>query len=143
MVSKRAIHQALAGFLGAYTSRNSEYDGYWLLGFLVACPNPWEIDLLQAPAGLRPDDPIEWAVTSARRTFHDQLEKARIDAHMLSSATLTLHTEGGGVVAGRPRVAIHFRASATVGGGRMFEHAVLVSAAAHDPTRESRSHGRW
>ena len=36
MPTRNALKGVLAGFLGTYTSRNSDYRGYWLLGFLVA-----------------------------------------------------------------------------------------------------------
>jgi hypothetical protein len=36
MPGRRSITGVLCGFLGTYTSRYSDFDGYWIFGFLVA-----------------------------------------------------------------------------------------------------------
>ena len=46
MAKRRAIRGVLGNFLGTFTSRYSDYDGYWLFGFLVADLKDLRIDLL-------------------------------------------------------------------------------------------------
>lgn len=47
-ISRRIIKSVLHNFLGTYTSRNSDFHGYWLFGFLVEDINQINVDLLGA-----------------------------------------------------------------------------------------------
>ena len=38
-------------------SRDSEYDGYWLMGFLISEPGPWSLELLAGDTACSPDTP--------------------------------------------------------------------------------------
>jgi hypothetical protein len=46
MKPRRIIKGVLHNFLGTYTSRYSDYDGYWLFGMLVRDVEELSIDLL-------------------------------------------------------------------------------------------------
>jgi hypothetical protein len=50
MASLRAIKCALHNFLGTYSSRYSEYSGYWLFGFLVNDLTRIDFDLFERGA---------------------------------------------------------------------------------------------
>lgn len=55
MARHKTINAILHNFLGTFTSRHSDYNGYWLFGFLVAEGLPLTIDLLiPHPAGTIP-----------------------------------------------------------------------------------------
>jgi hypothetical protein len=70
---RRNLKGVLAGFLGTYTSRYSDYQGFWLFGFIVGLPNPLEIDLLGVQENaLSPED---MAGDLARVKFREQLRK--------------------------------------------------------------------
>lgn len=49
MPTQRAIRGVLGNFLGTYTSRYSEHDGYWLFGLVVAELGELEVNLLADP----------------------------------------------------------------------------------------------
>ena len=74
-MTRRAILGVLGNFLGTYTSRYSDYEGYWLFGFLVTDIGELRIDLL-APSAGESDAPLGVAVRSAAAQFADQVQKA-------------------------------------------------------------------
>ena len=43
MVRRQVIKGALRGFLGTFTSRYSDFHGYWLLGQLLANVSRWHV----------------------------------------------------------------------------------------------------
>ena len=57
MASRRVIKGVLGNFLGTYVSRYSDYDGYWLFGFLVGDLGELRINLLGQSVS-DPDTPI-------------------------------------------------------------------------------------
>jgi len=73
MPTRNALRGVLAGFLGTFTSRYSDFDGYWLLGFLVK-EREIVIDLLADPS----DDssPVSAARHLAAVKFGEQLQKS-------------------------------------------------------------------
>ena len=46
MASRSVIKSVLWNFLGTYMSRYSDYDGYWLFGFLIEDMGELEINIL-------------------------------------------------------------------------------------------------
>ena len=97
-MTRRAMNGVLAGFLGTYTSRYSNYDGFWLFGFLVADLGTLVIDLL----GVEPDlqtGLVSAATSIARERFADQLAKAGVSLAMVGEAKLEI-TRGPAVTGG-------------------------------------------
>jgi hypothetical protein len=79
----------LRGFLGTFTSRHPDYDGYWIFGYVVESLDVLSIDLLaDAPV---PDSPQTALLSIAGRTFAEQLAKAGLERSQVASAVLTLH----------------------------------------------------
>ncbi len=143
MPSGRSIRGVLANFLATYTSRYSDYDGYWLFGFLVGALGELEIDLL-APVPSPTDDPLSSARHSAPIKFLDQLRKARLEPSQLRDARLTIRELPGPVegfvngfsCSGRK---VEFAAEAVLTGGRRHRVDQTLFVAAHNPATEHRS----
>ncbi len=72
MATRRTMRGVLGNFLGTYTSRYSDFDGYWLFGFLVSDLGEFRIDLL-APNPGEPNTPLAVAVQLAAAKFDDQM----------------------------------------------------------------------
>ena len=142
MPTRRVLNGVLCGFLGTYTSRYSDYDGYWLLGFLVGNLEKAEFDLLTSEAGIF-RNPISAARNLAASKFADQLRKAALELHNLNEARLTIERlpDDRSVPGQHFRCGYNllFRATATADTGRQYEQEKIVFVAPHDPRLESRS----
>jgi len=143
MATRRAILGVLRNFLGTYTSRHSEYDGYWLFGFLVADLGELRVDLLAPPADA-PDAPLGVAVRSAAVKFADQVRKAGLLRPQIREAWLTIRKLPGaavGTVNGVPCAGhnVSFAAGAVMGEDKCYEHTQVVFVAPHDAGVEMRS----
>jgi hypothetical protein len=89
MTTRRAIRGVLGNFLGAYTSRYSDFEGHWLFGFLIADLDELGIDLLRPPSG-ESATPLRAAVRIAAVEFADQLQKAGLARQRIAEARLTI-----------------------------------------------------
>ncbi|MDB5343366.1 MAG: hypothetical protein JWP89_1743 [Schlesneria sp.] len=65
-------------------SRYSDFDGYWLFGFLVGTGESLEIDLLASQ--VETSSPEEKAAFLAQKKFADQLRKVGIGTSQIRSA---------------------------------------------------------
>lgn len=82
-----AIKSVLHNFLGTYTSRYSDYEGYWLFGFLFLKFRTLRIDLLLPNVGETDTPEVAFAIQLASQRFKQQLEKAGINiADILNAA---------------------------------------------------------
>lgn len=131
----------LEGFLGSFTSRYSDIDGYWLHGLIRYGSVNLDVDLMASP----PDDRTSEA--AARRLavnrFSELLTKVGLDAGRVAEARLTARA-GAEIVQGwhgqelgEGRM-VEFGATAVMDNGRRYERTRTVFVAPHDPTRESR-----
>jgi hypothetical protein len=146
MPTRRVIHSVLHNFLGTYTSRYSDYDGYWLFGFLVEALDCIEFDLLAADSVVSAPI-VDFARQLAIGRFADQLRKSRIEPSRIREATLAIKRLPKTIVApvnGRPSNGhgVRFEVAAITDTGQRFEAARTVFVAPHNPQRESRS-VRW
>src|SRR5688572_2828130 len=89
MTSPRAIRGVLNNLLGTFTSRHSDYRGYWLFGFLVGKFDELQIDLL-APVANQSGGPEQAATALAAAKFADQLAKAGLTRSQVRDAWLTI-----------------------------------------------------
>ena len=141
MVRRRVMKGVLANFLSTYSSRYSEYDGYWLFGFLVQ-GSDLRIDLLSPIADQ--GTPVGTAIQTAVARYADQMQKAGLAMSVVSQAWLVIETLPGAVdvlVDHRPCKGskVRLAATAVMDNGRRFERHLVLLAAPHNPQFESRS----
>lgn len=137
------IPSVVHNFLGTYTSRYSDYRGYWLFGFIVEEMKDLQFDLLN---GLdQPDDttPIVVAGQLAAMRFLEQMEKAKVPIQWVREARLVVSKshERIGVVNQKPKSGLELRFSVSVVTdlGRQYVSSDFLFVAQHDPSLERRS----
>ncbi|MHC4405609.1 MAG: hypothetical protein ACYTG0_38680 [Planctomycetota bacterium] len=134
---------ALDGFLGTYVSRYSDYDGYWLFGFLVSDLQHLRIDLLSDEAESAEHEPEAVAMALARTKFRDQVAKAGLSVGSIRAADLIVRQTGtrNGFVNGvaRDGYDVLFKATSTMDNGRVYERHRSVFISPHDASMELRS----
>jgi len=140
----RTIGGVLHNFLGTYTSRYSDLDGYWLFGFVVSDLEELEIDLLGPTVGPMMSTPVAAAIHLAGQRFREQMEKAGLSVSCLKEATLQitkLPDSRSGFVNGRVCAGhtLQFLARAVSGSGETYESDKSVFVAPHNPRVEQRS----
>ena len=146
MATDGRMSAVLKNFLGTYTSRYSDFEGYWLFGFLVASLDELRINLLDPPAS--PSEPaFGVAMRLAVEKFQDQVRKASLARHRVQSAWLTLRRSPGtvrGTVNSHAGLGyrVEFIAEAVTDDGRRHEQACVLFVAPHNPAAEFRSAGR-
>jgi hypothetical protein len=139
----RRIQGILCNFLGTYTSRYSDYEGWWLFGFLANEIKQLKIDLLnQLP--IFEHNQLAFAVELAKRKFCEQMEKNRIPISWIHEAHLEivkLPQSKSGFVNGRASSGNDFRfaVQATTDCGKTYKTEVTIFVAPHNPQIESRS----
>ncbi|HBO42474.1 MAG TPA: hypothetical protein DD670_00750 [Planctomycetaceae bacterium] len=131
-------------FLGTYTSRYSDYDGYWLFGMAVDTIDDLDIDLLHAGDSSIGATPDAFVVRLATERFADQIEKAGLSISCLREARLSITKSPvvtRGVVNGHVCVGndIRFAVRAILDLGKTHETATSVFVAPHNPRTEFRS----
>lgn len=140
----RTIEGILHNFLGTYTSRYSDYDGYWLFGMLVGVVGELRIDLLRPSVGASDSAPVRAAVQLAGQKFQEQMEKAGLSTSSVREAWLEisrLPDKQHRVVHGRVWVGhnVRFVARVVSNYAKMYEREMSVFVAPHDPAIETRS----
>lgn len=144
MTRRRHITAVLHNFLGTYTSRYSDYGGYWIFGMVVRDGQHLEIDLLDSAYDATETSPVAVTMQIARRTFTEQLGKARLRTGWIREARLIITrstSTRNDVVDGHMRTGydVSFAATAVSDLGRTYESARSVFVAPHDPSVERRS----
>lgn len=86
----RILKSVLFNFLGTYTSRYSDYGGYWLFGMIVGSLNSLTVDLLDAQDNLAAPEPFATAAQLAIRRFREQIDAARLSKCIVRQASLTI-----------------------------------------------------
>lgn len=143
MATRRAICGVLENFLRTYTSRHSDFNGYWLFGFLANDIEEFSIDLL-SPSISEPEGPIGFAVRSAVDKFEDQVRKAGLSRPQIQEAWLTIRKRPDpvtGSVNGRPCLGneMRFLAGAVMEANQTYERSMTRFVAPHDAKVELRS----
>ena len=133
----------LKNFLGTYTSRYSEFQGYWLFGFLVADLGELRIDLLATTASAS-EGPLSVAIRLAVEKFQDQVRKARVAPARVRSGRLILRRSPSAVKGTVNRHAclgysVHFMAEVVMNDERRYEQEHVLFVAPHNPAAELRS----
>ena len=140
MVTRRVVKGVLGNFLGTYVSRHSDYDGYWLFGFLVGDLGELRIDLL-GQGDSDPSTPLGAAALSAAAGCEDQWQKAGLVRAQLRDAQLTIQRLPGSVdssVNGHSCAGfnVRFLAEAVTDDGKPYERQRVVFVAPHNPEFE-------
>ena len=142
-MTRRVIRGVLGNFLGTYTSRYTDYDGYWLFGFLVADLGELRIDLLAPPAS-NSKVPLDVAVQSAVDKFADQMQKAGLVRSQIREAWLTIRklpvrSVGLNNSVARAGNNVSFWVGTVTDNGRCYEREQIVVVAPHNAEVERRS----
>ena len=140
MPTRRVLKSVLENFLDTYMSRNSDYHGYWVFGFLVNEIREVRFDLLTTP-GVAPATPADAAAAIAAATFQIQLQKARLSLLHVNEATLTLTKMSRpvrGHVDSRPCMGytLSLSAKAVTHHGKCYQRMRAIFAAPHNPAIE-------
>lgn len=143
MASLRAVRGAMGNFLGAFTSRYSDFDGYWLFGMLADKLDGLVIDLLLPNIGAA-ESPLQVARQVAISKFADQLSKANVGPRSVANAQLVVRRvseELRRAVNGHPSTGYDYRFECSVQmvNGRSYQRDLIVFVAPHNPRVESRS----
>ena len=141
MATRRVIKSALSAFLGTYTSRNSDLQGYWLFGQVEPTLRLFSIDLLASP----PDDcnPQAAAHRIAVPRYTEQLAISGLTPEVVREARLEAvpHPDPvSGLVGDYPADGhlVDFTLIAVMDDGRTYRKDTTVFVAPHDPRRERR-----
>ena len=141
MTTRKVMKSVLNNFLGTYTSRYSDYRGYWLFGQIPADHWEWTLDLLgPIPNG---DAPADAARRLAIRRFAEQVSKSRLTLEAAREATLKVDRSPA-VVEGQQGDytaeghMVRFFARAVMDDGRIYDNEHTVFIAPHDPAKERR-----
>lgn len=141
---RRRITGVLCGLLDTYGSRYSDYDGYWIFGFLVRETDSFSFDLLGGDSTFWLSSVLARAQRLACSKFREQLQRAHIPEECVSKAELTIRKIGD------PRVGPvngHFSrgyqvslvAEAVSDLGKKYRAEKFLFVAPHDPSVEQRS----
>ena len=143
MATRKAIKGVLDNFLGTFTSRYSDYAGYWLFGFLVTEVEPLNFDLLATPTQ-SDASPVSIAANLAVQKFHEQLAKHGLNRSCLHAASVSVEwlplTVAGQVNSHQTTGhQVRVSASAVTDRGRRYQSERSFFVAPHDPRIELRS----
>jgi hypothetical protein len=144
MIGRRTIKGIPHNFIGTYTSRYSDYEGYWIFGLLTKDVEQLTIDLLNSETNNSGSKPLVFAVELAKRKFSEQITKNGFSISRLREAHLQikkLPQPKSGFVNGRASVGNDFRFTAKVVSdyGKTYETEMLMFVAPHNPSVESQS----
>src|SRR5262249_23453663 len=89
MPHRRDLKGVVHNFLGTYTSRYSDHEGWWVFGLAEAQLADAQIDLLGEHTADTPD-PLAVVAEMARTRFAEQLAKAKIPSSFVREAHLTI-----------------------------------------------------
>jgi hypothetical protein len=144
MPSRHVMKSVLSGFLGTYTSRYSDYQGYWLLGLAESDLPKLSIDLLSEATSKGDKSTVLWLLRSlAVRRFGEQFAKAGFVLEAIREARLSVRVshqvakgwQGDSISDGHQ---YEFTVRAVMDNGRVFEATREVFVAPHDPAKERR-----
>lgn len=144
MKPRRIIKSVLHNFLGTYTSRYSDYNGYWLFGMWVRDVGELRIDLLCPSVETTTPPAVVAAIELAAHKFQEQMEKAGLSVLCAREAWLDVTRSRDlrlGLVNGRMSAGhtVRFVARVVSDCGKTYEHEVSVFVAPHNAEVERRS----
>ncbi|ADB17350.1 hypothetical protein Psta_2681 [Pirellula staleyi DSM 6068] len=139
IMRRKSIRNALQGFLGTYTSRNSDLGGYWLFGQLLVRKPSYQFSLMGWACHTNPIEETAWRLAISR--FTDQVRKAKLSLKIVRQAVLEIDTN--------PEQVTGMRSGKTTSGhlvtvtirclldnGQSYENQRTFFVAPHDPAYE-------
>lgn len=140
MASRKVMQSVLQGFLGTFTSRNTDYQGYWLFGQIENEIQYCKINLLKPASNDTPQAALQGM---AVQRFEEQVAKAGLLLAAVFEAELeiTMNPETVNGFVGSHATDGHmvgFTARATTNNERRYETERQAFVAPHDPDREQR-----
>lgn len=147
MKIRRQITGALCGLLNAFSSRYSDYKGYWMFGLLIRESDSFSFDLMRE-GEVAVDSPLVVAARQrARLIFQEQLQRSHIPGHCVAEVKLTIKKEVEGLLGSVNGHTIQgfqvsLSAEALSDLGKKYQCKKLLFVAPHNPTIECRS-TRW
>jgi hypothetical protein len=144
MKVRRRLTGVLCGFLDAFVSRYSDYDGYWIFGLLVRERAEVSFELLRGSSDMPGSPVFSAAVRIAKSRFASLLEKYCIPPEFVSEASVAvsrLEPATRGPVNGRTCTGHHYLlvANAASDLGKHYTAHKRIFIAPHDPSVEHRS----
>ncbi|MGZ4971942.1 MAG: hypothetical protein ACXWDN_04215 [Limisphaerales bacterium] len=145
MARHRVIPGVLHNFLGTFTSRYSDFHGYWVFGFLVENLSIVKVDLLgETIVDTTESSPSDFARQLAAQKFSEQIAKAGLPRHRFREAYLEISKSPDvtcGFVNGRSCFGydLRFQARVVTDLGKVYDRTASIFVAPHDPKVESRS----
>lgn len=144
MTRRRIIKGLLHNLLGTLASRNSDFDGYWVFGFLVGDMDRERIDLLATRVECTDSAPTAFIKRLAAQKFAEQISKAGLPSTWIREARIELTKSPvarSGIVNGRQCSGhdVRLQAHAVSDLGRTYAATLGIFVAPHDPSVESRS----
>ena len=140
-MTRPAIKGVLRKFLRAYTSCNSDYDGFWMLGVIAPHLPDLYIDLCARSDPHSSADPVADATQHARQRFWHQVDSAHISSHRIAQAQHWVTRAAEPAVLHYGRLGAYeftFHARAVSDNGCLLEDQVTIVIAPHDPQRDNR-----
>lgn len=147
-MTEKVLKSVVNGFLGTYSSRYSDKDGYWLFGFVVESLSSAEIDLLSSSIPPTFAQPLKEATTTAQMRFREQLEKHGLRIDQLQYARLRMEhlpgkkqelTPGDSARTLRDGWDVRFVVEAIGISGKRYSANKSTFIAPHDPRKELKS----
>jgi hypothetical protein len=144
MPSRRVIKGALHNFLGTFTSRNSDFDGYWVCGLLAREAGPLRFDLVGDGSGNPDTSSVIFAHRLAAQQFGEEIAKTGLRREWIREAYLDISKSASmrNSFAGdylRACFEVQFHAHVVTDLGRGYGRVVSLLVAPHDPALEWRS----
>ena len=141
MAKPRAIRGALRSFLGTFTSRYSQFNRYWLFGFVLKHGDRFDIDLMSSDLEPADPKPVAAARALARLRFREQMAKNRVkESVVAASLSIEVAPEGVAVVPHwRNAKPVRFTVEARSKGGESISASSIVQVAPHNPFFEMQS----
>ncbi len=140
----RILKGVLDHFLGTYTSRYSEYQGYWVFGQMLDQLESLQIDLLSRDKTEPESGPTNAAGQIAVQRFQEQAAKAALSISRIQTAWLQIEKLPAlvdGFVGDRicSGCNVRFVATAILKSGKKFERETTIFVAPHDRRIERQS----
>ena len=138
MPTRRSIKGVLQNFLDTFTSRYSDYGGYWLFGIIADDLAGLHIDLLTASIPSIASKPLIFTADLAGAKFREQMQKVGLPLTFVREAHLSV-TRSALAVRGKDQLHragydFTFTASVISDRGAPFEAHTTVFVAPHRPT---------